>query len=450
MVQSVTTQKSKQQLTKNVLSLTVVQIATYVMPLISVPIISRIIGPEKYGIINFAAALITYFTLIISYSFDFSATRKLAKSPDDAALRNQIFSEVFFTQCLLFALSTAAFAVLLFTVEDFKANQTVLIFSYTLCISLLFTQNWLYQAMQDLSKVALFNLISRLMFTASIILVIRQNEDYIWQPLLIGLSQTIVALLSFFWAIRRYKLKFLHTPLRRCAQVLWEEKTIFLSLIFVNLYSSTNTVILGFFQSQEQVGYYTAGQRLIIIAQSVLAMPLAQAFYPFIGKAFGEGRQQGLQVVQKLVPMIVLFLGTASIAMFVLGPFVITLFYGPQFEAAVPVFRILAIVPLLFSLNNVFGVQIMLNLGMDTQFFKISVAAAFVSILLNLMLIRQWGYIGTTLNWLATELFILICMCTVLIKRGINPFNRAYFRLSVIGEYIQPMIKRFQPAKVNP
>jgi O-antigen/teichoic acid export membrane protein len=170
-------QKSKQQLTKNVISLTVVQIATYVMPLISVPIISRIIGPEKYGIINFAAAFITYFTLLISYSFDFSATRKLAKTPDDAEKRNQVFSEVFYTQCFLFIISTIAFTILLFTVEDFKANQTVLIFSYTLCLSFLFTQNWLYQAMQDLSKVALFNLVSRLLFTVSIILVIRRNEE---------------------------------------------------------------------------------------------------------------------------------------------------------------------------------------------------------------------------------------------------------------------------------
>jgi O-antigen/teichoic acid export membrane protein len=442
-------QKSKQQLTKNVISLTVVQIATYVMPLISVPIISRIIGPEKYGIINFAAAFITYFTLLISYSFDFSATRKLAKNPDDAEKRNQVFSEVFYTQCFLFIISTIAFTILLFTVEDFKANQTVLIFSYTLCLSFLFTQNWLYQAMQDLSKVALFNLVSRLLFTVSIILVIRRNEDFIWQPLLIGFSQTIVALCSFVWAIRRYQLKFLRMPFRRCLEVLWEEKTIFMSLIFVNLYSSTNTVILGLYQSEEQVGYYTAGQRLIVIAQSVLTMPLAQAFYPFIGKAFGEGREQGLRVVQKLIPLIVMFIGTASVAMFILGPFVITMFYGEKFDAAIPVFQILAIVPLLFSLNNVFGVQIMLNLGMDNQFFKISASAAFVSIALNLVLIRQWGYIGTTFNWLATEVFILISMCVVLIRKGINPINREYFKLSSIGEYIQPLKKKFLPVKIS-
>ena len=84
--------KSRKQLTRNVFSLTVVQIATYVLPLISVPVISRIIGPGKYGAINFAAAFIVYFNLLISYSFDFTATRKIAKDPDNEQNRQVDFT----------------------------------------------------------------------------------------------------------------------------------------------------------------------------------------------------------------------------------------------------------------------------------------------------------------------------------------------------------------------
>jgi O-antigen/teichoic acid export membrane protein len=357
--------KSIKQLTKNLFSLTLVQIATYVLPLISVPIVSRIIGPEKYGTINFAVAYVAYFTLLISYSFDFSATRKISKDPDNIDNRNKVFSEVFYTQCLLFFLSTITFVILLFTVTQLKENKAVVIFSYLLCVSTLFTQNWLFQAMQDLSKVALFNLISKVLFTVAILIVVRKNQDYIWQPLIISVVQAMVAIWSFTWAFKKYKIRLIKPTLLRCWEVLKEERIIFFSLVFVNLYSSTNTVILGLFQNATQVGYYTAAQRLIIIAQSVLAMPLAQAFYPFIGKAFGEGKDQGLRIAQKLIPLIVVFLGLATIAMFVLGPFVIRIFYGHRFEEAIPAFQILTIVPLLFSLNNVLGIQIMLNLGMD-------------------------------------------------------------------------------------
>lgn len=436
---SVSSNKSKKQLTKNFFSLTVVQIATYVLPLVSVPIVSRIIGPSNYGIINFGAALITYFTLLISYSFDFSATRKIAKNPEDADNRNKVFSEVFYTQCLLFIFSTIVFIILLFVVPQFRHNLTVIIFSYFICISTLFTQNWLFQAMQDLSKVAIFNLLSKLIFTIAILIVIRKNEDYIWQPFLIGVIQIAVSIWSFVWAVRRYKIHLHRIRFMRCIQVLWEEKMIFISLIFINLYTYTSIVILGLYQNSEQVGYYTSAQRLIAIAQSVLAIPLSQALYPFVGKAFGESREQGLRVVQKIIPLILLFLGVITALMFLLGPIAIRLFYGAKFEGAIPVFQILTISPLIFLLNNVLGVQIMLNLGMDRHFLITSASAAVLSISFNLLMVRQWGYIGTTLNALIIETFLLITMYFILRREGLNPINLQYFKISSFRTYINPV-----------
>ncbi|MCE7066587.1 flippase [Dyadobacter sp. CY326] len=430
---------SQKRLTRNILSLTLVQIANYGMPLISVPVISRIIGPEKFGVINFAAAFIAYFTLLISYGFDLTATRKIAKDPTNEANRNKVFSEVFFTQLLLLALSTCVFLTLVYTVPRLQVDRTVMIFSYVLCISTVFTQNWLFQAMQDLSKVAIFNLLSKILFTIAILMVIQKSDDYIWQPLLFGLIQTLVGLSAFAWAIKRYKIKFLHVPLKRCLQVIWEERTIFFSLVVVNLYTTTNTFILGLYQTAEQTGYYTAGQRLIIIAQSVLTLPLTQALYPFIGKAFGEDRQQGLRVAQKIIPLIVLFTGAATLGMIVLGPIIISLFYGHKFDAAIPVFQILSLIPLIIALSNVFGIQIMLNLGMDKYFLRITALGSLLSISFNIFMIKEWGYIGTSFNWLMTEVFILLSMYLVLRRQGINPINLSYFTPSSFKEYLAPI-----------
>jgi O-antigen/teichoic acid export membrane protein len=444
----VTASRSNKQLTKNVLSLTIVQIASYVLPLISVPVVSRIIGPGKYGILNFAAAYIMYFILLVSYSFDFTATRKIARDPDNEQYRSIVFSEVFYTQCLLFVFSTLVFAALLYTVPELKTNKTVFTFTYFTCVATLFTQNWLFQAMQDLSKIALFNLISKLLFTVAILVVVRKNDDYIWQPFIIGVIQIVVSVWCFIWAFRKYRIKFVKVPLARCINVMLEERVVFFSLVFVNLYTSTNTVILGLYQNTEQVGYYTAAQRLIIVAQSVLVMPFAQAFYPFAGKAFGEGCEKGLRVVQKMVPLLIAFLGLASMIMLVLGTLVIRIFYGHKFEPAIPVFEILAIVPLVFSLSNVLGIQIMMNLGMDKLYFKITASAGILSVLLNLLTVKHWGYMGSTINWLVTEIFLLIAMYFMLRRKGLSPINFEYFRWPVMREYLQ-LMKKMLLAKIS-
>jgi len=428
--------KSKKQLTKNIFSLTVVQIATYVLPLISVPVISRIIGPGKYGIINFAAAYIVYFNLLISYSFDFTATRKIARDPDNEENRNVVFSEVFYTQCLLFVFAAIVFIILLYIVPELRANKTIVVYSFFVCVAALFTQNWLFQAMQDLSKVALFNMISRLLFTISILIVVRKNDDYIWQPFLIGVIQTGVAIWSFIWAFKKYKIKWVKISLMRCWLVLWEDRIMFFSLVVVNLYTTTNIFILGLYQNSKEVGFYTAGQRLIVIVQSILTMPFSQAFYPFIGKAFGNNRSDGIVIVQKLIPLIMVFTGMAVICILLFGHYVIRLFYGNSFEPASTVFKILAFIPLISALSNILGIHVMLNLGMDKYFFRITACGAVISVVMNILTIRRWGYLETAANWLITEIFILASMFFVLRMKGIHTINLKYFKQNLLREYV--------------
>src|SRR5687768_14916650 len=100
---------SKKGLVKNVFSLGLVQVANYVFPFITVPIVSRIIGPDKFGVINFAAAFMTYFTLLINFGFDLSATRALAANRHSPEERNKIFNQVVLAKIILFSVSLVLF-----------------------------------------------------------------------------------------------------------------------------------------------------------------------------------------------------------------------------------------------------------------------------------------------------------------------------------------------------
>src|ERR1700754_650204 len=106
----------KQGLFRNIASLGLMQIANYVLPLLSVPVISRIIGPDHFGVINFAASFMAYFVLLIGFGFDLSATRRIAADPNNRANRNKVFSEVFACQLFLFGLSAVIFVICLLAV----------------------------------------------------------------------------------------------------------------------------------------------------------------------------------------------------------------------------------------------------------------------------------------------------------------------------------------------
>ena len=161
---------------KNVTYLGVVQIANYALPMVSIPIISRIIGPDKFGTINFMSSFIAYFTLLIGFGFDLTATRRVARDPLNKENRNKVFSEVFAAQCLLLLISCVVFIICLLTITKLKGEKEVAIFSFLLCVASVLTQNWLFQAMQDLSKVAILALLSKLLFTVLVLIGIKQRE----------------------------------------------------------------------------------------------------------------------------------------------------------------------------------------------------------------------------------------------------------------------------------
>ncbi len=327
---------AKKGVIKNVFSLGIVQIANYLFPFITVPIVSRIIGPDKLGVINFASAFMAYFTILINFGFDLSATRAIAAQRNNVKERTRIFNEVLTAKLLLCLVSVVLFIASLFVFPQLRDEKQVAIYSFLICLSWVITPNWLYQGMQELSRIAIFNLVTKVLFTVVILLVVRHKEDYVWQPLAISLAQILVGIFSFWYAVRRYKISLGFSTLRQVMSLLWSERIIFFSMVVVNLYTTTNVVLLGVLQNNPvHVGYYTAGWKLITIMQSLIAIPLSQALFPFIGTAFSQGRENGLKIVNQLFPVVTLFTGAVSVVFFLLAPLIIRIVYGNQFDPSI-------------------------------------------------------------------------------------------------------------------
>lgn len=431
---------SKKSLVKNVFSLGIVQVANYVFPFITVPIVSRIIGPDKFGVLSFASSFVTYFTLLINFGFDLSATRAIAANRNNREARNRIFNQVVLAKTLLFAVSVVLFTIALFTVPQLRGEKEVAIFSFLLCFAWVITPNWLYQGMQELSRVAIFNLVTKVIFTIIILAIVRQRSDYIWQPLAISIAQIVVGVYSFLYAIRRYDITLTMSRLQPVLRLLWNERIIFFSMIVINLYTTTNVVLLGFLQSETQVGYYSAGYRLIIIIQSLISIPLSQAMFPFIGSSFAQSRERGLDMVKQMLPVVTILTFSAALILWLFGPLVILLIYGHKFEPSITVFRILAFVPVVVGWSNLFGIQTMINLKMDRLFFRITAIGAVTSIILNFVFVSRFGFVGTAISWVLTEIFIVVCMYVVLQRKGINIVEKKYFSPSQLKKYLGPII----------
>jgi O-antigen/teichoic acid export membrane protein len=220
----------------------------------------------------------------------------------------------------------------------------------------------------------------------------------------------------------------LKVTLNESLQLLWNEKVFFFSLCIISLYTNTNIVVLGIIQGSTEVGYYTAGQKLISIIQMVITVPLAQAVFPYLSKEFRINYESGIEMAQKIIPVVFAFTFLTGVIIILCSPLFINLLYGSSFKPAVHVCRILAFIPMIISLGTILGVHIMLNLKMDQVFFRCICVGAISSIMLNVISIKFMGYLGSALTWTITELINLILLFFSLKAKKIQVVNMKYLR----------------------
>src|ERR1700689_82793 len=114
----------------NAASVMTVQAASYVLPLINIPHLLRVIGPEHYGLIAFSQAVMMYFVTLNDYGFNQSATRELAVRRDDLVLRSELYSAVVTLKCSLCLVSFIILCTFVHFVARFHNDRSAFFASF--------------------------------------------------------------------------------------------------------------------------------------------------------------------------------------------------------------------------------------------------------------------------------------------------------------------------------
>jgi len=408
-------QKRNSGVAKNIYALSIIQITNYIFPIITIPYVSRIFGPDTFGLLNFSTSFVSYAGLILNYGFDLSATRAVAQNRDNKSKLIEIFNNVLFSKFLLLAIITIAFVIILFSVDKISNYKTLYLILYFGQIVNIFFPTWFFQGMEKLTITAIFTFIVKFLFTILVFVLIKNQSDYIFYPLASIIGQVIVSIISMYLIIKNYNISIFVPRFKQLLITLKESFGIFFSTIVINLYTNTNVVILGFLSTDFEVGLYTAAYKIVIIFMALIGT-ISQAVYPNIGHTFSQSYKLGINKIymtMKIVIPITLF--TSLILFFFSGIFVKILF-GEKFNTAIDTLKILSFLPLITGLTNIFGLQGLLNMKKDKQYTIITSIGALIGLSLNFLLIPLFKHNGTAISWLLTEFIIMILMFFAFIK----------------------------------
>lgn len=414
-------------LVSNITSLGVVQVISYVFPLLTIPYISRVIGADGLGLFNYITAFISYFILVVNYGFDLTATRKIASDPNNAELVSKTYSTVTISRILLLTATIIAFILLSFYFPNIENNFLLSGILFINAISALLTPQYIFQGLQKLSFFSSINVVKGVVTTICIFLFVTEAKHLIIYTSIGVFTNFLLSIFWVFYVVFKLKIKFFFVPLKTCLKEIKDSRLVFFSTVIFSFYTTANVIILGVFASPKIIAYYTAAVSLINIIQSVINVPVASSLYPYIGKAFANGKEKGLEKLKRIVSVVFYISLSACIFIFIFSPLLVKIIYGSEFENAIVCVRILSVLPLLSSLSGVMGVQVMLNLGMDLKFLRITTIAAVCSVIMNFLFSYFYSYVGSSVAYLLTEIFIVIALTLSLRKNGITIINLEYF-----------------------
>lgn len=390
--------------------------AEYIISFITLPYLLRVLGPDKFGAIAFAQTIINYGNLFVDYGFNLTAPRDIAKCDKYDIPRN--FAAFYGAKIVLLVPILCIGTILIFLFQDYLDLFLMLCVLPALLGNTLFPV-WYFQGIQEMRFITVFNLIARTASVIAIFAFVNQKADYCLAAFLQSITPVLAGMISLFVLHRKTPDLFLIPSWLDIKKKLKDGWDIFISTVFISLYTNSNVFILGIMTNDTIVGYYAAANKLIMAVNGLMG-PISSAIFPHVSVLFKESREKAILFLRKTVRYVGGLSFLASLGIFVLAEPIVHIIMGSTYEKSILILRILSFFPFVVALSNIFGIQTMVTFGMQNIFSRILMFSALLNFALIIPLIYFWQGIGLSVTVMLVESFVTIVMYLVLRKNKIR------------------------------
>lgn len=402
----------KQSVIKNYIYNASYQVVNIIVPLITAPYISRVLGTENIGIFSYITSIATYFITFALLGTEGYARREIAFRKTDKEGYSKIFWEIF-----LFRVITTAMALLVFGFVIFRSEyKSLLLIQGMSILSVAVDISWLFQGLEDFFSIVLRSFIVRIAFTVGLFIFVKDSGDLpIYVFMLAGL--TLASNLSLCFAARRVvcRIPFSKLELRKHVAGIVR---LFIPTIAVSIYGALDKTMLGIIAPDMfQNGYYEQAEKIIKVLITVVNA-LGFVVAPRIAEEFSKKNRPAVkEYMRKSYHYIWVLALPMTFGVYSIADMVIPWFYGPGYEGVIPVMQILcAIIPII-SFSTLTGVQYLISTKRET-FYTISLfIGALVNFLCNLILIPRFYALGAAAATVMGEGCIAISQMIYIVKK---------------------------------
>jgi len=368
---------------------------------------ARYLGPEQFGLYNYALSLVVIFAVFSSLGLEHIFTKELLNKPNEE-------SELFGSSFILKLLGSIILLILvIITILVFKPNNDTLLYMVTLfSISYLFRtleiiRFWFEAHIQAKNSTVIEAIAISFSTLLKVLMIINEVvvEIFAWTVL----SEAIFLVIGLVLIYKQAKQNiYLWKPsLGKMKYLLKEAWPLILAGALYTVYTKVDQIMLGEIVGNESVGLYVAA---VNISQGWLFIPIiiGTAFYPVMINSKKNDEEKYYQITQHLLNILALLgIVIATITIFLSEPFILFAF-GESYIKSSNVL-ILHIWGGVFVAMSAISYRYFITEGLQKTSFYRGLVGLVVNIGLNFVLIPRYGAIGAayaTVISLAASLYI--------------------------------------------
>ena len=434
---------SKKNIAKNYLYNLGYQILALILPLITTPYLSRVLGAENIGIYSYTLSITTYFILFGSLGVSMYGQREIAYVQDDLKKRSCTFFEIFIMKCITLSISLGMFYLSFCLDGQYHLYYRILILEI---IANIVDISWYFQGLEEFKKTVIRNSLVKLISVFCIFLFVKSSNDLSKYFVIYALS-TFLGNLSLWIYMPRYvkmqKLKSLNIKRHIKPAIM-----LFIPQIATQVYTVLDKTMIGAIViDKSEVGYYEQAQKIVKLLLT-LATSLGTVMMPRIASTFARGnRKKVKEYMNKSFAFIMMIAMPLTFGIISTAHNFVPLFYGPGYEKVTPLLCVISPIIILIGLSNVTGTQYLLPTKQQNKYTISVIIGATINIILNFILIKKYASLGASIATVFAEFSVTLVQFILIrkeIKMGdIIKMTYKYLISSIIMFYISILVSHF-------
>ena len=375
-------------------------LSSYIIALIIFPYVSRVLGVEGVGLVNFADNTAGYFILFAMLGISSIGTREIASTKSDQERRSKAFSNILGINLLFTAITLILYIGAILLVPRFNQDAGLFYMGVAKIIGTVLLVEWLFTGMEEFRYITLRSLLIKSLYVVAVFIFVKEESDaHLYFLLTVG-TVVVNALVNILYARR-----FVHLQPKELLSLRYLKENITLGLhaIMTSMYITFNVMWLGLVANNEQVGFYTTAFKLYTIVLGLFTA-FTSVMMPRMSALLAEGNREqfGASIRNSFEGMVRLIIPLVTCSI-ILAPQIIRAIAGEGFEGAILPMRLIMPAAFAVGVAQVLSIQVLLPMRRDKMLLCASIIGATVSLVINFTIVPHLQSVGSATVTLVAE-----------------------------------------------